>query len=378
MEILFISNALSPYYHNFCEMLGKELKLTVLYERRLAGNRDLSWGNLKEENYRAIYLKGRAVGEEMAFCPEVIGYIRKGCFDFVVLHNYLSPTGMLASLYMQIYKIPFAIHADGAVKKVQEKRIIRVVKRFFVSKACAYFSSGRVTDEYFTYYGADARRIYRYPFTSVHAADILAKPLSGQEKQKLRELLGLGERLCGSRLVLYVGSIIHRKGVDLLLRCAEQIGERAEFLIIGGEPTPGMKQWIKRHGIMNVTFCRFEPPERIKQYMRCADLFVFPTRYDIWGLVINEAMAAGLPIITTDQCVSGIELVEREKNGLLVHADNVEELTQGTLQMLSRTEDELMEIGKNNLGKMKGYSLEQMVRVYKKHLFSIAGKNNIV
>ena len=141
---------------------------------------------------------------------------------------------------------------------------------------------------------------------------------------------------------------------------------------------PGMKQWIKRHGITNVTFCRFEPPERIKQYMRCADLFVFPTRYDIWGLVINEAMAAGLPIITTDQCVSGIELVENEKNGLLVHADNVEELTQGTLQMLSRAEDELMEIGKNNLGKMKGYSLEQMVRVYKKHLFSIAGRNNIV
>ena len=282
---------------------------------------------------------------------------------------------MLASLYMRAYHIPFAIHADGGVKKEREKVCIRLLKNFFASKACAYFSSGRVTDEYFTYYGADARKIYRYPFTSVHADEILTEPLSGQEKRKLREELGLGKQIRDGRLVLYVGSIIHRKGVDLLLRCAKRVGEGAEFLIVGGEATTKMKQWIRRHGITNVTFRGFEPPEQIRKYMRCADLFVFPTRYDIWGLVINEAMAAGLPVVTTDRCVAGMELVEDGKNGRVVHANDVDALTEGVLKMLHPGQQEQAEIGRNNLGKIRTYSLEHMAQVYGEHMAKIVEEN---
>ena len=375
MRLAFLTVGPCPYYHDFCELLGRTTDLTVIYERRFLGNRDESWAGVETAGYQTVWLKGVNVGDEMAFCPGILWYLRKNRFDLVILHDYLSPTGMLASLYMRAYHIPFAIHADGGVKKEREKVCIRLLKNFFASKACAYFSSGRVTDEYFTYYGADARKIYRYPFTSVHADEILAEPLSGQEKRKLREELGLGKQIRDGRLVLYVGSIIHRKGVDLLLWCAKRVGERAEFLIVGGEATTKMKQWIRRHGITNVTFRGFEPPEQIRRYMRCADLFVFPTRYDIWGLVINEAMAAGLPVVTTDRCVAGMELVEDGKNGRVVHANDVDALTEGVLKMLHPGQQEQAEIGRNNLGKIRTYSLEHMAQVYGEHMAKIVEEN---
>lgn len=371
IKLAFLTVGPCPYYHDFCGLLGKKTDLTVIYERRSLGNRDGSWADVEAAGYKAVWLEGVNVGDEMAFCPGIIRYLKKNRFDLVVLHDYLSPTGMLASLYMRAFRIPFAIHADGGVKKETEKLCIRFLKRFFVSGACAYFSSGRITDEYFTFYGADIHNIYRYPFTSVHERDILQKPLPESERRRLRSELGLEKRLCDAVLVLYVGSIIRRKGVDLLLRCARRVGERAEFLIIGGEPTDKMKQWIRKHGITNVTFRGFEPPERVRQYMRCADLFVFPTRYDIWGLVVNEAMSAGLPVITTDQCVSGVELVENGRNGLLVHAGDVDALTEGILRMLALTKEKLAEMGKNNLKKMKGYSLERMAQTYEEQMIQI-------
>ena len=52
-----------------------------------------------------------------------------------------------------------------------------------------------------------------------------------------------------------------------------------------------------------------------------SDLFVLPTREDIWGLVINEAMSFGLPIITTRKCIAGTELITDGENGYLLEAD---------------------------------------------------------
>ena len=56
----------------------------------------------------------------------------------------------------------------------------------------------------------------------------------------------------------------------------------------------------------------------------CADIFVHPTETDVWGLVINEAMAHGLPIITTDGCVAGLELVKNNDNGFIIPVNNID------------------------------------------------------
>ena len=74
--------------------------------------------------------------------------------------------------------------------------------------------------------------------------------------------------------------------------------------------------YISEHQLTNVFFFDFMNKELLFKYYQISDLFVLPTREDIWGLVINEAMANGLPIITTDKCVAGKELIN--DNGYII------------------------------------------------------------
>ena len=59
-----------------------------------------------------------------------------------------------------------------------------------------------------------------------------------------------------------------------------------------------------------------------------ADVFVMPTREDIWGLVINEAMAYGLPVVSTDKCIAALELVKNGRNGYIIPPNQPKEIAQ--------------------------------------------------
>ena len=103
----------------------------------------------------------------------------------------------------------------------------------------------------------------------------------------------------------------------------------------------------------------FKKKEKLADYYKAADLLVLPTESDVWGLVINEAMACGLPIVTTDRCVAGLELVEDGVNGYLVPVDDREALAEKIRLVLSA---DYREMGVRSLEKIRPYTLENMAR----------------
>ena len=88
---------------------------------------------------------------------------------------------------------------------------------------------------------------------------------------------------------------------------------------------------------------------------------MLPTREDIWGLVINEAMAYGLPVITTDRCVAGLELVEEGRNGYIVPVEDEQVLAD---KMRAALASDMEAMGKASLEKIRPYTLENMARVH--------------
>ena len=88
---------------------------------------------------------------------------------------------------------------------------------------------------------------------------------------------------------------------------------------------------------------------------------MLPTKSDAWGLVINEAMAQGLPIITTDRCVAGVELVENGINGYIVPVDDNAALEEAVIRTLS---EDYIAMGKASLEKIRPYTIENMARVH--------------
>lgn len=357
-KVLFITNYPSPYRVNFFDALSKYCDVTVLFCERMEEqkHRDAAWFVKGEGSFHLVQLnKLQAKIRGEVLCTDVVDWLKRP-FDSIVVCGYSSPTEMLAMAYLRMKKIPFYMEVDGGLIR-QDSKLKYLYKKMLVSCADRWLSSGEATNRYLEYYGAKRERMEIYPFTSLFEKDILADIPSREEKLALREKLGMTEE----KIVLSVGRVDHGKGFDVLLKAAARLDENAGLYIVGGEPDEELRQIVAEEKLTNVHFVGFRKKEELALYYRAADTFVLPTRSDVWGLVINEAMACGLSIVTTDRCVAGLELVENGVNGYIVPIDAPDILAEKLNAVLA---SDLEAMGRASLEKIRPYTIENMARVH--------------
>ena len=134
------------------------------------------------------------------------------------------------------------------------------------------------------------------------------------------------------------------------------------LLIGGGELESEYKNTVEATQLNNVIIEPFHPMEELMQFYRAADVFVHPTSYDVWGLVVNEAMASGLPCVVSDHCVAGLELIKDGVNGYLTEMGREDIICQRVLQIFNdkKLHDEM---AINALETIKGYTIENMAEM---------------
>lgn len=343
---------------NFFNELGKHCELTVVFEKNTSSERDDSWKSYKFLTFKGIILKGFSTAPDAAFCPQILNYLRRSFFDHIVVSNPCTPTGIIAIEYMKVRNISYMIQSEGGFAK-SGKGLKEKFKRHLFSNAKLYLSTTEVGDEYFIMYGADRDRIVRYPFTSLFEKDVLRSVLTQNEKADIKQSLGITVDKC----ILTVGRFIHCKGIDVLLRACQFIDPQISVYIIGGAPTQEYLDLVEKFDLHNVFFLDHMTIDYLIKYYKAADIFVLPTREDTWGLVINEAMAYGLPIVTTDRCIAGLALVENNENGFIVSVEDEISLADRISQILS---DDALRItmAQKSLLKIKDFTIENMSRVH--------------
>lgn len=355
--VLFISNVPSPYNVDYLNELGKLRNVTAVFERGFSSERDQSWKKLNIRNFDCRILNGLYTAVDAAFSPGVVRYIHQHRKDHIIIGNPATPTGIIAILYCKLFRIPFILQSEGGIPK-DGRGLKEKIKYFLMHDAALYLSGMSLKNEYFLAYGADAARVRQYPFTSLFQKDIAESVPTTAEKMELRKQLGID----AERMVLFVGQFIPRKGVDLLLRATVNLPRGTRVVAVGGESTEEYKALAEELKLDNVSYVSFADKETVRKYYRAADVFVLPTREDTWGLVINEAMAAGLPVITTTACVAGVELVEDDRNGYVVEPENWETLHQKMKYLLNNGEL-CGRMGEESLRRIQPYSLENMALV---------------
>ena len=373
MKVLYLTNLPAPYTVEFLSELGKLCDLTVIYERRSASDRDKNWHSDIKPNYKEIYLSGIEVGTENSFCPSVKKYLRDD-FDRIIIGMYSTYTAMIANNYLRRKNIPFIISTDGGFIG-NENLFKRKLKIRLISSAEAWLSPGKLTDEYLVHYGARKKDIYRYPFSSLSSSDIVEKPITFLEKQKYREGLGFEKN---KLLFIGVGQFIYRKGWDLLVKAinTSKLLQNIQFVIIGGTEQrfiENLKEGVvSAHALIpeNVKVLPFMPKEKLYKCYHASDAFVLPTREDIWGLVVNEAMAAGLPVVTSDRCNAGLELIVHGQNGYIYRNEAVTDL-KDKLECLVKallaedgniSENAEMEMSRNSLSAISEFTYSGMAQ----------------
>lgn len=357
-RVLFITNYPSPYRVNFYDELGKYLDVTVLFADRIEKKvtRDSAWYEKSQGGFRMIQLKKRIFtlhGRDL--CIDVREWVRKD-YDAIVVCGYSSPTAMLAMAYMRLHRIPFYMEVDGGLIRPDSK-LRYWFKKMLVTLPNAWISSGRFTTKYLTHYGAKEEYIKYYPFSSLWQQDIPVSVPAVEEKLQLRQKLGITEE----KMVISVSRFIASKRLDMLIRTGAALGSRVGIYIIGGEPTEEYLQIRQELGAENVHFVGFLKKDKLAEYYRAADLFALPTRTDVWGLVINEAMAQGLPIVTTDRCVAGLELVKEGENGYIIPVDDQQALTEAIRKTL---EGDCGAMGAAALEIIRPYTIENMAKAH--------------
>lgn len=356
-RVLFLTNYPSPYRVRFFDELGKRMDVTVLFADRIEDkkHRNSGWYVPSQGSFQSVQLKKTLAVKSNSLCLEVTGWLKKD-FDAIVVCGYSNPTAIYAMAWMRSHKIPFWMEVDGGLIR-QDSLWKHRLKSGLVCCADKWLSSGKYTTRYLAHYGAKEENIAQYPFSSLEEGDILPTIPAAEEKAALREELGISEPHC----LLAIGQFIHRKGFDVLLKAAASLPKSAGIYIVGGEPTEEYLQLRQELGLTNVHFLGFQSKETLVKFYKAADVFVLPTREDIWGLVINEAMAYGLPVITTDRCVAGLELVEDGVNGYIVPVGNVEALAEKMNRIL---EAGLPAMGAASLEKIRPYTIENMAKVH--------------
>jgi poly(glycerol-phosphate) alpha-glucosyltransferase len=126
---------------------------------------------------------------------------------------------------------------------------------------------------------------------------------------------------------LLCGQMIARKGVDVLLEAFSQLHGDARLLLVGREAELPVLGSLPRAARERVEYAGFQPPEELPRFFARADVFVLPSRYDGWGVVVNQALGAGLPILCSDAVGAAHDLVEDGMNGETFPAGDATALT---------------------------------------------------
>lgn len=361
MKVFILTNIPNPYRIKFWNQLGTKCDLTVAFESYNECNRSWQVSGVGD-HFKPVFLKGMTFGVEFHFNPSIKKHLRNYPYDVYVMGGYAAPTDMMAINELVAQGKKFIFSADGGFAKPGENQVIADMKRRFISPASWYMSSGSACDAYLQSYGAREDQIHRYNFSSMTESDMVDTPkITVERRNATFKRLGLKNKL----VIAPAGQFIHRKGIDILLDIWGHVRTPdASLMIIGNGPKK--KQYekiIRERNLQNVLIHDFIPKEKLKEFYHMADVAVFPTRYDIWGLVPPEAMSCSLPVVSSPNAASVLDLIEDDYNGYLVDlhqpitwARRIEELLEDA--------DKNVLFGRRAFQAVRNYTIESMVDSY--------------
>ncbi len=297
------------------QMLCKDMEILCIFENKTESDRDESWYIYDHEGFEVRYLSDgttlASIKDELLSC------------DALVNGNYSSKNGRaILKLFKGAGKFCY-LQADGGLAVPRGFVIDRAIAHE-MHKYNACLSSGAKTNSYFSYYGIPEKSCRTYRFTSFDRATIKNNKELALHKEEYRTQCGFTEET----ILFSVGQMIPRKGYDILVSAMKALPKDVGLYIAGGEPENNVKKIIDDNNLSNVHFIGYKSIEELRYYYAASDIFVLPTRYDIWGLVINEALSFGLPVVTTDHCVAGLEFNDLTKAVDIVPIEDIDALAQ--------------------------------------------------
>lgn len=332
IKVGIICNLVVPYTIPVFNALSRQkgIDLEVIYIAKTAPNR--IWDPLEFEplmKYKHVYRAG--VGVPLRIKGEVYRYVVDPLFPLFLLsrryqviltYGWFDFQCQIVSLLKNILKVKQLMWSDStSFEKSGVRSVTAGFVRWIVDRADLCIASGTNSKQYFRELGISEALIKIVPNTVDTNLFSRKIQLAKKRKKSIRETLDIP---LDSQVILYLGQFIRRKGVDLLLEAfAKPSMRKAILLIVGyGEELESYKEFIAQRKLKNVRIIPGVRDGKVFEVYAAADCLVLPSREETWGLVINEAIAGGLPVVVSDRVGALPDLVIEGKTGYKFSSDN--------------------------------------------------------
>ena len=141
-------------------------------------------------------------------------------------------------------------------------------------------------------------------------------------------------------------------------------------MFVGGEPTEEYNNLIENINPQSIKFVDFLSKEELKKYYCAADVFAIPSRSDVWGLVVGEAMSYGLPVLGSNNCMAAVAMVKDYENGFIVSDENPDSYLIKITKLREKPEL-LKKISDNNYNLIQKYAIDISVNNDIRNIYSI-------
>lgn len=242
------------------------------------------------------------------------------------------------------------------------RKTLTPILKFLVRNCDAIVACGSAATAHMMDYGATSEKIFVAP----NASWVEVPP-----KHASRARISASS---DKFTILYLGRLVRYKGVNYLIKAFSKLRkdrDDVKLLIVGdGDFKNSLEGLVRELGTLNIEFMGACDPKDKFYYYDICDVFVLPSVWcpsycEAWGLVLNEAMQFGKPIISTDAVGSAFDLIKDGVNGFLVKNGDVESLYQALKRILGDPKLAQTMGAESKKIVEEGFTYERMIRGFK-------------
>jgi glycosyltransferase involved in cell wall biosynthesis len=292
VRLALVTEIPAPYRIPPFNALAQRAELLVLFLSRTDPRRGFYGLHEDEWRFEHRFLRGRQLrraGRWVVLTRGVLGELRRFRPDAVAVGGWNQPAFWLALAYCRARRIPLLVWIESTARDARsEARPLALARKAMVRGAAGAFVPGTASAEYAR--GLGVERVEVAP----NAVDA-----------SIFERAAVDRSNRDTCTFLYVGRLDPEKGLDTLLEAFRSVP--GELVLVGSGSAEERLRSLAPEGV------RFEGPkdrDDLVGYYADADVFVLPSRSEPWGMVLNEAATAGLPIVATEGVGAAHDLVD--------------------------------------------------------------------
>jgi glycosyltransferase involved in cell wall biosynthesis len=353
-----------------------DLDVTALYlsDFSIRGGKDVGFGrNVTWDvdllaGYRAVFV-GKAAhrrkpqGFWSLVAPQIWNEVRSGRYDVVWLHGHNYAANLIALGAAKTAGLPVMMRGEThlglpchGIKSTLRRPLMGTLYRW----CDRLLAIGSANAAFYRTMGIPEEKIFRVPYSVDNDRFVQSAKLTNDQRAEIRKRHGVPT---DQPLILYAAKFTPRKRPGDLLEAARRIkaGPHRPFTVVmagSGELERELRNFCNEHALDNVVFTGFVNQSELPALYGASDVFVLPSEDEPWGLAVNEAMCASLPIVVSREVGCAPDLVQDGVNGYTPPAGDVRGLVRA-LQHLIEDEDLRHRQGQESLVRIQQWGYRQ-------------------